>query len=277
MSLLDLQKALQAQADAHQNVVTLSAAVVQGAGLQPRDNFDTLLKSRLLVQSGLAVTVDQAIPAPEGSALAFSGKSSFLGLKEVSVSVTFTDEGGAEASGPVDLRVSTSMGDKWEFSQSFSGVQGYPFNQLTFNGATYAFTTAPTDSYTWESQSIPLVQGLNFVAALVWGGALGVLQDILQDVAKLDQITLAGTVDPSALASKPDALPTLALVASIKTGVNSLPSYFPLSNPRVGLDTSQATDGSNYYRLSFLTTLNIDGTPYGDLKTSLLADSTSFG
>jgi hypothetical protein len=75
MSLNDLQSALQQQADQHQNVVTITASVIVGASLTPRDGFDGLVDNFLRIQGGLSVTISAKIPAPTDDTLSSTARS----------------------------------------------------------------------------------------------------------------------------------------------------------------------------------------------------------
>lgn len=272
MSLVDLQNALQSQADAHAGVVTISAAVITSASLTPRDNFDGLIQSYLKLSGGLSVTVADKIPAPSGNTLAFSGKLSFLGLSNVTASLTITL---SDAQNTVDLSFNVSLGDGWNFSNNFTAVKGYPFNDLTLNSAYYVFTTNPADSFNWNNQSIPLQQGLNFVSSLVMGGLFGILEGVLESFSKTDTVAFYGAIDTTALTDVTAQMPKMSMVGSIGSAVKALPKYFPLTNPRIGIEVDKDADGNPTIWVGFITTLEVESTPLGDLKAGILQGSSS--
>jgi len=273
MSLNDLQSALQQQADQHQNVVTITASVIVGASLTPRDGFDGLVDNFLRIQGGLSVTISAKIPAPTDDTLSFDGKVSLLGLSNADASIALVNEGGT---GPVDLLLTLSLGDGWTFSRSFKSVDGAPFDSFAMNDAWYTFTTAPTGSFTWRKESIGIVQGLNFISTLALGGPFEMIGSLVKGLLPTTVVDFGGTIDPSTIGADGLGLPKMKMLASIDGSVNPIPSYFPLSDPRIGLTTGKDSSGNDTLQLSFIAAVTISGTVYGDLRTTLLPGSTTF-
>ncbi|MDF2627834.1 MAG: hypothetical protein K0R39_1665 [Symbiobacteriaceae bacterium] len=268
MSLLDLQAAFQKQADSS-GTISVSAAVIADAGLTPRTGFDTLLQSYLKVTGALTVTT-RTIPAPTATQLTVSGTVSLLGLSGVAATLEFLLGTDGKT---IDLRMGVTLGDQWTFASSFALLVGYPFNQLVLSGSNYAFTTAPTDTFTWNQQPIAIVQGLNVVSSLALTGALGILLQVLEDVTASDQVIFSGSIDPSGLLDIATGYPNLALSGSIAKELVAIPN-FALSNPRIGLTCAPGDSGQDVW-LSFITTLSVDGQPFFDFKAALLQDAVT--
>lgn len=273
MSLLDLQAALQRGADANSGIVTVNAALLSGASLNPRDQFDALLATGLRQPMGLAVTLSTKVPEPVGDLLTLAGRVSLLGLSAVPATLTFRQQA---QNGPVDLQVEMPLGDGWKFARSFPLATGHPFDDLSLDAAYYVFTTVPQGAtFDWQKKTILLAPGLNHVASLGLGGTFGVLSELVRDLT--GAVTLSGSVDLSAIATGGAGLPLLELEATLAGAVNALPSYFPLSNPRVRLSALRDENGAVRPWLSFVVSLQVDGNSLGDLQTALFPDWSRLG
>jgi hypothetical protein len=273
MSLLDLQAALQRGADANSGIVTVNAALLSGASLNPREQFDALLATGLRQPMGLPVTLSAKVPAPANGSLTLAGTVSLVGLKSVPATLTFRQQ---PENGPVDLQVELPLGDGWKFARSFPLATGHPFDDLSLDGAYYVFTTVPQGGeFAWQNKTILLAPGLNHVASLGLGGTFGVLSELVRELT--GAVTVCGSVDLSAIAIDGTGLPLLQLDATLTGAVNALPSYFPLANPRVRLSTLRDENGALRPSLSFVVSLQVDGNSLGDLQTALFPGWSRLG
>jgi hypothetical protein len=273
MTLDGLRTVLQSQADAHQAIV-VSQATVQAAQLTPRTGFDTLVQSRLLLHDDLTLTFSGTVGPPTATTLSLSGGApSLLGASGVNVDVVFTEQGDQT----VDVQLAVELPDSWTLGAAFTALQGEPFSELTLSSTRYVVTTAPADSFGWQSQKYPIAQGASLFSMLTLNGPLAVVVALLEGATQDDTTPLIGTVDPSQM-KDPGWFPLLGLTAVVghELGV----PHFELSAPRIELHTVP-DDGSGrpYCWLNFATTLSVNGEPLCNFKAAVSAglSTVTFG
>ncbi|MBZ5508851.1 MAG: hypothetical protein LAO78_25605 [Acidobacteriia bacterium] len=266
MSLNDLQNLLQQQAGQNQGMVTISAAVLQRAGLAPVTNFDLLVSSWLKLNTGIPVQLLAPIAAPTGDTLAFDGRASLLGATSVPVRVAFR-----LASGTLNLTLSVQLGNAWALSTTSPMLKGRIFDSLLFNDAHYVFTTGTQETYSWQ-QNIALKQGLNFCGSLVVAGMFQALEILLEGFTGSTAILFSGPMDTTKISDLAGGTPLMSLAGTLGGSVKAVPN-FPLTNPRLAIQTVLDLDGTPFTRLCLVTTLSLNTQPIGDVSTQLLGDT----
>ncbi len=271
MSLSDLQSAIQQQADDNKGVVSISAATVTSGKLTPSSTFDQTIQSYLNLTGPLAVTVTQPIPDPSGNTLTFSGTTSFLGVNNVPVQVTFTLD---LTSNTVDVLLNATLPSNWTFSTSFPLVVGFPFSDIALTQPSYLLTTATQTSYTWQQQNLTVQQGLNFASFLGLGGPFTILQSLISSLVPTETVLFTGTVDSSKFTNPVKDVPSLSLTGTINGPITGKTSY-DLSLPQVLITTGVDDTGNLFYVLTFSTTLSVSGQPFSTFEAAIVPNSSN--
>jgi hypothetical protein len=263
MSLAELQRVLQAQADAGQRV-TVSEATLAQAGLRPRPGLDALLRGQLQLAADLTVGYAGQVPPPDGETLALSGPAALLGVAAATVDVAFrvTDD-------IADVRVAVELPDGWTLDAAFSGLGKKPFSQLDLTAIRYLVTTRTGDSYFWNGRARPLRPGAQLLSLLRLDSPLALVTGLLTGGTPADTVELTGLIDP---AGGTEETPELALSAPIARGLDV--PFFSLSAPRIEIGSATADDddgGGTVAWLAFATTLSFDGQPLCDFKALISA------
>ncbi len=104
------------------------------------------------------------VPAPDGEVLTISaGTASVLGRDGVPITLAFT----APAQ-DLQVIITAAMGASWTFSDSFPGLDMFPFPQLSVSGAHFVYASTGQLAYPWpgdRTYSIELAAGMNFLAS----------------------------------------------------------------------------------------------------------------
>lgn len=268
MTLLDLQKTLQAQVDAKQAIV-VSAATLTAAQLTPRAGLDQILRGHLVLgTSDLTLATTATVPAPSGSTLVMSGTANLLGETGVTVCATFS----ATNTGAADVQVAVTLPAGWTLGTAFGALAGEPFSELQLSTIAYVVTTLPTDTFTWNGASQRLVQGSQLFSMAAVVGPLAVAAGLLSG-GKLSTVALTGLIDPSALTELSSGMPVLALTGEL--GAPVAITRFDLSAPRIEISTGPGEDGGLLAWLAFATTLSVDSQPVCDFKALLSAGASA--
>lgn len=266
MSLQNLQSALQQQV-AKDGAISVSEATLNAAGLTPCPGFDKTVQSYLVLSGPLLVTT-ATIPAPVTNTLTVSGTASFLGLVSVPVRVTFT----LETDQTVDALVVATLATNWIFSDSFPQLNAFPFTELSFTQPGYLLTTEAQTSYTWNSQTLTLQHGLNFISYLAMGGPLAILQKLISSLLPTDTIIFTGTIVPTASSDLSVCSPLISLTGTINATITGN-THFDLSVPQVLIISNQDENGNIAYWLSFSSTLNVNGSPFSSFQAAITKNS----
>ncbi|HEY5981820.1 MAG TPA: DUF6603 domain-containing protein [Microlunatus sp.] len=268
MTLIDLQKTLQAQVDATSSIV-VSAATLTAADLSPRAGLDQLLRGHLVLgTSDLTLATTASVPAPSGSTLVVSGTANLLGASGLTVTATFS----ATDTGAADVQAAVSLPDGWTLGSTFGALAGEPFSELVLTKIAYVVTTSPTDTYRWNGTEEPLTQGSRLFSLAAIVGPLAVAAGLLSG-GTLTSVPLGGLVDPSALSSLSSGMPDVALTGELGSPVAI--TRFDLSAPRIELSTGPGSDGAALAWLAFATTLNVNHQPVCDFKALLSSGAST--
>jgi hypothetical protein len=272
-SLTDLQTVLQSQVDATK-AIKVSAATLTAAQLNPREDFDAIVRAHLVLGAGdLTVGYTGEVPPATGDTLTLSGSATLLGVAAVPVTVTFT----APETGTADVQVAVELPAGWTLGSSFKALAFAPFDELALTDAHYVVTTMPHDTYTWNGSAQALVQGSQLLSLVTLNGPLAVAIALLEGGSTTDAVPLTGVVDPSKLTDLGAGLPAVKLSAPLGHGI-AVP-HFPLSAPRVELATGPDEQGGMLAWLSFATTLSVNDTPLCDFSALVAsgAKAVTFG
>ncbi|MDJ0719113.1 MAG: hypothetical protein QNJ54_33615, partial [Prochloraceae cyanobacterium] len=255
--------------------VAISEAILNKVQLTPTEGFDPIIKSYLKIDPAFPLSIrTQNIPIPQGQKLTFFGKSSFLNLQDIDI---VEIELSVNENNVVDLLISVTLNKNWKFSDSFTFLSGYPFDEfrdeLTLIDSHFLFTTKPEQNYTWKSHQLALQKGLNFAGYLELRASLGILRNFLPNQNPDDKIVFSGTIDPTLTLIDPNIIvPNLNLIGRIEKEVVGIPD-FSLSNPRINLIIGRDITNNQFIWFYFIVTLTSDGLPDFEFKTPILRDS----
>ena len=259
--------------------VAISEAILKKVQLTPTEGFDPTIKSYLKIDPAFPLTIrTQNIPTPQGQKLTFVEKSSFLNLQDIDiVEIEFS----INENNVVDLLISVTLNKNWKFSDSFTFLSGYPFDEfseeLTLIDSHFLLTTRKEHNYTWKGHELTLQQGLNFVGYLQLRASLGILRNFLPEQNPDDKIVFSGTIDPTRTLIDPNIIiPDLNLIGKIDKEVVGIPN-FSLSNPTINLKIGRDSRNNQFIWLYFIVTLTSAGLPDFEFKTPILRDSPNLG
>lgn len=265
-SLLELQSVLQKQVSAGGNI-TVSAATLKEANITAAPDFDTTIQSYLMLKTALSVSVTGAVPPPTGNLLTVSGTASFLQLNTIDLQVTFT----LETDNTMNAMLVATLPADWNFNTSWPEMRDFPFTDIAVTGSSFLLTTALQDSYTWQSKTITLAKGLNYVSYLKMGGPFTILQQLISSLLPDDKVIFSGTIDPTAITDT-HRNPAVSLKGSIDKPI-SADTSFDLSVPAVQIVSNKDETGYMVYRLLFSSTLSINKKPFSIFQAALFEDS----
>ncbi|MCG8476295.1 MAG: hypothetical protein MI784_12580 [Cytophagales bacterium] len=141
--------------------IQLNSSILPESQLSSIQNAFMLDKNAPLTLEGL-----KSIPAAENGQLAVQGgTASILNVHNVPVELVFRTAGNQ-----INLLISASMSADWTFSESFSGLTGYPFQSSSIKNACFVYSSVSLKAFSpWSHDSsvkVPLSQGLNFTSEL---------------------------------------------------------------------------------------------------------------
>jgi hypothetical protein len=233
-----LASQLRAQATANSAIV-LDATVFTEAVLAD-------IRTAFALPAGANLTVTGVrpgdVPDPVDGVLTISaGMAAVLGQAAAGMGLTFTAPGGG-----LQAVISAGMPGGWKFSDSFRGLNLFPFSELAISGAHFVFATAKQSAFPW-----PGGEGVEGpVTVDVEPG-----QNFLSDVT-LDNFTLVGALLGSVIGTKPvkfygpfapkagQSWPVGTIRAPVSTGtfgVGVPPNALALSGPAVAVSVGATT------------------------------------
>jgi hypothetical protein len=182
------------------------------------------------------------IPAsPQGSFTMTKGTASVLGRTGVPISLTFQAAGNA-----VDAVIVATMPDKWKFSDSFSGLDTFPFDILQASGARFAFATARQPTFAWPSKpsdKVALEAGLNFLSDASFSGFANLL-DLLSGILGISPFKFYGPFGPA----DGQSLPVGTIRAPLgdgSFGFGVKPNRLELGSPDIAVRVTPADEDDN--------------------------------
>src|SRR5215213_9891106 len=178
MDLNTLASNLRAQAEANSTIV-LDASVFADETVRAG------IRSAFALPSGTDLTIhvkasDIPDPTAEGVLTIATATASVLKHINLPVRLTFFIPSG----GALQALISFDMAPSWKFSDSFKGLDVFPFNLLETSGAHFVYTTVEQSSFGWPGEPahpIGLARGLNFLST-VMVKHLPSLRDLLKPV-----------------------------------------------------------------------------------------------
>jgi hypothetical protein len=206
------------------------------------------IRTAFALPAGTSLTVTGVrpgdVPDPVDDVLTIAaGTAAVLGQAAAGMGLTFTAPGGA-----LQAVISAAMPGGWKFSDSFRGLDLFPFSDLAISGAHFVFATTKHSTFPWpggeeaeEPVTVDIEPGQNF----------------LSDVT-LDNFTLVGALLGSVIGAKPvkfygpfapkagQTWPVGTIRAPVSTGafeVGVRPNALALSGPAVAVSVGAATPG----------------------------------
>jgi len=128
------------------------------------------IRTAFALPAGKNLTVkgvrESDVPAhPTGGVLEISaGTASMLNQTAVGIGLTFTAPGGS-----LEAVITGTMGEAWKFSDSFEGLDFFPFDELNTSDAQFVYATTEHRQFEWPgdpSFTIDLAPGLNFLSGI---------------------------------------------------------------------------------------------------------------
>ena len=178
----------------------LNAAVFREANLEAPPDLDALLQKAFaefdLTGALLIETSPEDIgPIQDGSYFEMTGTISVRIARDKPVRIKFA------AAGPQGLLViAISLGNTWNFGQSFLALRGKLFDELHAREPYFFFAGQPESAYPWLGSVVALEPGLNFAGSIELDGYLAAAVELLSEFRPQPAYTLSGTVNPSQVA-----------------------------------------------------------------------------
>ena len=197
------------------------------------------------------------IPEPDQGVLTISpGKAAVLNQSESEVGLSFTVAGDL-----LEVAITAKMGTLWKFSDSFTGLNVFPFAELKTSDSYFVFTTAEKARYEWPKDpdhfTIELPAGLNFLSHLTLDN-FSLISSVLSKVLSTKPFKFYGPFGPLSGQS----LPVGEIRAPLglgSFGIGVAPNSLTLNNPAVAVRVERA-DADNPIQ-------NIDLVVEADLKS----------
>src|SRR5215213_9520577 len=161
MDLNTLAANLRAQAGADSKIVLNGSVFAE-------EKVREGIRSAFALLSGADLTIavkasDIPDPTTAGVLTISTATASVLNQTNLPVRVTFSVTSG----GAVQAIIIFEMASSWKFSDSFKGLDVFPFNLLQTSGSHFVYTTVKQSQFAWPdkpSPSIDLERGLNFLS-----------------------------------------------------------------------------------------------------------------
>ena len=178
MDLNTLAANLRAQAGADSKIVLNGSVFAE-------EKVREGIRSAFALLSGADLTIavkasDIPDPTTAGVLTISTATASVLNQTNLPVRVTFSVTSG----GAVQAIIIFEMASSWKFSDSFKGLDVFPFNLLQTSGSHFVYTTVKQSQFAWPdkpSPSIDLERGLNFLSDVTIKN-LPALQNLLKPV-----------------------------------------------------------------------------------------------
>lgn len=182
------------------------------------------------------------IPAsPQDSFTMTRGTASVLGRTAVPISLTFQAAGNG-----VDAVIVATMPEAWKFSDSFTGLDTFPFDVLHASGARFAFATARQPTFAWPSKpadKVELEAGLNFLSDATFGGFAN-LGSLLGSLLGISPFKFYGPFGPA----EGQSLPVGTIRAPLGEGSFGFgvgPNRLELGSPDIAVRVTAADEDDN--------------------------------
>ena len=172
------------------------------------------------------------IPDPANEVLTIAaGKASVLNQTGVGIGLTFTAPGGS-----VQALIAAAMGGSWKFSDSFTGLDLFPFHDLSVSSPRFVYATAAQDRFSWPgdpSSTISLAEGLNFLSEVTFAN-LPVIAATVGSLLGTDALKFYGPFKPTVGQRWPVG-EIKAILKEGNFGVGVAPNDLSLSDPAVAV------------------------------------------
>lgn len=193
------------------------------------------IRTAFALPAGKNLTVkgvrESDVPAhPTGGVLKISaGTASLLNQTAVGIGLTFTAPGGS-----LEAVITGTMAEAWKFSDSFEGLDFFPFDELGTSDARFVYATTEHRQFEWPgdpSFPIDLAPGLNFLSFIKLN-SFPLLADLLG--IGLTAVKFYGPFAPT----KGQSLPVGEIRAPLTSGgftIGTKPFDLTLSRPAVAV------------------------------------------
>ena len=161
---------LQTLAKHLQGLIAAGQAIVLDASILDGDTVLAIATAYGLPAGG-ALSVAGVSSGPElaaGQLVVAGGQADLLAVPAVPVTVTFTT-----TTTGLGVLIAAVMPDGWSLAKSFTGLAGFPFDELTLTGAQFVFTSNDQSGYPWApgpAGVVPLSAGQNLLSQVHLGG-----------------------------------------------------------------------------------------------------------
>ena len=237
-SLIELRDHLKAQATANSTLV-LDDTIFSANTLSAIRIAFVLSKNANLTIKGVKST---DTPDPSNGVLFISaGTADGLNQTGLSVSLTFT-----KPANSIEVIISLKMNTTWKFTDSFKGLDLFPFQDLKTSKALFVYTTLSQSNYPWSndpSSKINLEEGLNFLSNVTFNNSI--LSALLGALLGTKPLIFYGVFSPTA--GQPLPIGTIKAPLSSGTfGVGVAPYNLSLSNPDIAVRIGSATTEKSF-------------------------------
>jgi hypothetical protein len=231
--------------DLREQATTAHSQIVLDASVIPADMASDIATAFALpAGSGLTVTGVAAadVPDPVDDRLTIStGAASVLNVSRAPIVLTFSAPGGA-----LELIVAVDMGSSWTFTDSFAGLDGFPFSDLTISDAHFVYTTAAHPAYQWPTDTastVGLAAGPNLLCDAALGG-FSLIASLVGSALGTGSHKLFGAFGPAANQRLP--VGTLrAPLGDATFSIGTAPNDLALGSPAVAVRVGTADDDTN--------------------------------
>ena len=212
------------------------------------------IRSAFALSSDLTIGVESAnIPDPsaDGVLKITTATVSVLKQTNVPVKLIFSAPGGT-----LQAVIVIEMPASWKFTNSFDGVDRFPFNKLDTSGAHFVYSTVAQSGFAWPnntSTALDLEPGLNFLSNVTFTGLPALLKLLKPIIGEASlSLKMSGPFGPA----KDDTLPVgklrgpLTSDKEFEVGVD--PFALKLAKPAIAVQIGKTTDDVPVTRMDLL-------------------------
>ncbi len=208
----------------------------------------------LPADSDLTINVKASdIPDPSAEGVLTISKATASVLKQTNVPAKLSFS--APNGGALQAIISFEMPSLWKFSDSFKGLDVFPFKHLKTSGAHFVYTTVKQLGFAWPEEppcTIDLEQGLNFLATVTIDeveSLLKLLKPIIGETAL--SLKMSGPFAPA----NGEALPVIKLRGPLSSGTfvaGVAPFELTLAAPAIALQIGKSSADSPLQQIDLL-------------------------
>jgi len=219
---------------------TSSSTLVLDSTVFPDSTLDVIRTAFVLTTGAyLTITGVQAtdIPDPVNGVLTImAGTASVLKQNGVGMSLTFTAPGGT-----LVATITATMSAAWKFSDTFDGLDFFPFQELNTTDVKFVFATTEQPTYVWPgdpSFTIDLQTGLNFLSYVTLNN-FSAISSLLGTLIGSTPLKFYGPFSPT----DGEVLPIGTITASLGSGtfgIGVAPNALTVGSPGVAVQIERS-------------------------------------